>query len=148
MRNTACGRGSNWGDGLVRRDLDRIRHILLRCEAATASKHILADFCIQDRYQINMMAEAGLVDLDNPSSGPYQFRPEAIDHLAIPRRLATFEITWEGHDYLEAVRDGLAWEKTQKAVVASGGGATLGIVKSLALGFLKERLKGQTGISV
>lgn len=132
----------------MKRDLDRIRRILLRCEAAASPKHTLSSFCDQDRYQIKMMAEAGLIILDNPSSAPYKFRPEMIDHLAVPQRPATFEVTWEGHDYLEAVRDGSTWEKTRSAIVATGGSATLAIVKSLAMAIVKKKLSKQTGISL
>jgi hypothetical protein len=60
----------------------------------------------------------------------------------------TFELTWLGHDYLDAVRDEGIWHKTKKAVSETGGSATLEIVKALALGFVKKKIAQHTGIEI
>ena len=57
-------------------------------------------------------------------------------------------LTWEGHDYLDAVRDEGIWAKTKNAVAETGGSATLEVLKALATGFLKKKISQHTGIEI
>ncbi|MDP3961387.1 MAG: DUF2513 domain-containing protein [Pseudorhodobacter sp.] len=41
-------------------------------------------------------------------------------------------ITFDGHDYLDAIRDEGIWQKTKKAVVDTGGNATVEILNACA----------------
>ncbi|WP_085893338.1 DUF2513 domain-containing protein [Roseovarius litorisediminis] len=56
--------------------------------------------------------------------------------------------SWNGHDYLDAVRDPGIWSKTTTAVKETGGSAALEIVKALAVGFAKKKLKDHTGVDL
>ena len=61
---------------------------------------------------------------------------------------STYRLTNSGHDYIEAIRDEGIWSKTKTAVAETGGSATLEIIKSLAMGFLKSKIEKHTGIAL
>lgn len=133
----------------MKRDLDRIREILLQSEAADKSKfNIYSDkFSDFDRYQIELMEQAGFVKITRSENikfgGPYQ-------SLGLARRVSSpyFEMTYEGHNYLDAIRNEGVWLKTKAVVAEEGGSLALEIVKSLALGFAKKQIEDRTGIKI
>ena len=49
-------------------------------------------------------------------------------------------LTWEGHEYLDSVRDPKVWAKVTGKLKEVGGTASIDIVKALAIGFAKEKL--------
>jgi len=49
------------------------------------------------------------------------------------------KLTWEGHDYLDAVRDPQVWHKTKEATNKVGSW-TFDIVKELAKQYIKSEL--------
>jgi len=61
---------------------------------------------------------------------------------------STIRITAQGQDYIEAIRDNGIWEQTKKVVAETGGSASLEIVKSLGMGFLKKKISQHTGIEL
>ena len=52
-----------------------------------------------------------------------------------------------GHDFLDSVRDPEIWNKT-KAAAEGIGGWTLDMMKDLASGFLKTKIKKHTGVEL
>nr|WP_238482036.1 DUF2513 domain-containing protein [Pinisolibacter aquiterrae] len=56
-------------------------------------------------------------------------------------------LTWQGHDFLNSVRDPETWVKTKKGALAAGGW-TVDILKDLAKGFIKKQLEEHTGIKL
>ena len=61
--------------------------------------------------------------------------------------LANPSITWEGHDFLDTVRDSEVWRKTKEGATAAGG-FTFDIVKELAKGLIKTQIKKHTGLEL
>ena len=59
----------------------------------------------------------------------------------------TYRITNDGHDYLAAVRDEGVWKKTKEGA-AKMGGASLGIMKDIAIAYLKTEAKEKLGITL
>ena len=123
---------------MPRRDLDRIRDILLRAEAepmdATDEFNLgYVDFSDNispdDAYQLGLLRDAGLVEGKDANLG-------------------FFRITSAGHDYIDAIRDLGIWDKTKSAVAETGGSVTLEIVKTLAIGYLKTELEKRTGLKL
>ena len=49
-------------------------------------------------------------------------------------------LTWEGHDFLDSIRDEGVWKKVKSKLATVGGGATLEIVKTLGVKYAKEKL--------
>lgn len=56
-------------------------------------------------------------------------------------------MTWQGHEFLDTVRDDVVWQKTQEQLKKVGNFGIEGI-KALAKGFLKQQVKKQTGIDL
>ncbi len=61
--------------------------------------------------------------------------------------IAFRRLTWEGHDFVDAVRDDEIWRKT-KAGAEQAGGLTFDLVKDLAKGFIKTQIKKYTDVEI
>jgi len=57
-------------------------------------------------------------------------------------------LSWDGHDFLDAVRDDGIWNKTQEQVAETGGSAEREVVKALAIGFMKQKISHHTGFEL
>ena len=57
------------------------------------------------------------------------------------------EITNEGYDFLDSVRDPEIWRKTKDAAHAAGG-FSLRLLGRLATGFLEKKIEEKTGVEI
>lgn len=57
----------------------------------------------------------------------------------------TMRVTAAGHDYLDAIRDEGIWKKTKEGAAAVGG-VTLGIMKDIAVAYVKQSAADKLGI--
>ncbi|WP_026784898.1 DUF2513 domain-containing protein [Pleomorphomonas koreensis] len=127
------------------RDMELIRALLLKLEAIP--KHPASNMTIdpndkevavpgyeveQIAYHLELIDEAGFIDNANihPSYG-IGFR----------------KLTWDGHDFLDSIRDPDVWNKTKQGAAAAGG-FTLDLLKDLAKGFLRKQIEERTGITL
>jgi hypothetical protein len=125
----------------MRRDMDLVRNILLATEAdegdprgwikleLSADPSLLA-------YHVQLLDEAGLLvaqDLQHLGPGGYRF---------LPKRL-----TWEGHEYVDNIRDPEVWRKAKEGA-AGVGGFSLEMLGALARGLIKTKVKDLTGIEM
>jgi hypothetical protein len=136
-------------EGLMKRDMDLIRELLLKLEEFPLGRgdvvHISLDESDPDddfridgytidqiEYHLNLIGEAGLIigAGENPMEG-ILFR----------------SLSWEGHDFLDSIRDPEVWRKT-KSGVKEVGGFTFELVKDLAKGFVKKQIEAKTGIAL
>jgi hypothetical protein len=120
----------------MRRDLGLIRELLLKLEPLSsphawrlihpADPEVQVEGRSPDEieYHLQMLVERGLVE--EPRSGP-------MEGIMFKR------LTWEGHDYLDAVRDPKVWSKTKEATERVGSW-TFEIVKELAKQYIKSEL--------
>ena len=60
---------------------------------------------------------------------------------------SSMRMTSQGHDMLDAIRSDTIWNKAKDGA-ASVGGVTLGILKDLALGYLKKEASERLGIAL
>lgn len=58
-----------------------------------------------------------------------------------------FRITNQGHDYLAAIRDDGVWQKT-KAAASTAGGVGLGVMKDIAVAYVRQELSDRLGIAL
>ena len=59
----------------------------------------------------------------------------------------TFRLTAQGHDYLNAIRSETVWNKTKEGAEKVGG-VTLGIMKDIAVAYLKQEASQKLGINL
>jgi Hypothetical protein (DUF2513) len=121
----------------MKRDLDLVRTILLAVEEAPAGTTIPntrieipgSDPIIVSEH-IQLLEAAGL--LEATISG--EIGPKG------PRTCYIRGLTWQGHDYLDAVRNVEIWAKTKTALLKVGGTAGFEIIKQLASAIIKQQL--------
>ena len=123
---------------MPKRNLEIIRELLLKAEAMpidandefnTGIVDLIDQVTADEGYHLILMQDAGLIEGREVNIG-------------------LFRITNSGHDYLDAIRDSGIWSKTKQVVAETGGSASLDIVKSLAIGFLKTKIEKHTGIAL
>ena len=132
----------------MKRDMDLIRALLLKLEAIGSSHKVMA-FTADDEeiaiegydeeqiaYHLMLLNEAGLIDSGGVRSGRF-----ASGEFSFRR------LTWNGHEFLDSVRDPEVWRMT-KAGAAKVGGWTFGLIKDLATAVIKETVKEKTGLSL
>jgi len=126
----------------MKRDMDYVRDLLLRIEELTEPN--LADLALQEAdedeaqklaYHIRMMIEeVGLVR-----------GIEAGSHSGT--NWLNINLTWQGHEYLDDVRDPEVW-KQAKAGAEKFGGLSFELFGALAKGLVKQQIKKRTGVDI
>lgn len=87
------------------------------------------------RYTLYQLANGGMISA-KPAIGP--------NKLGI-KRLQVFDITWKGHEFLDAIRDDKVWSKTKK-VASTFSSVSLGILQTIASKVIVGLIKEQTGL--
>lgn len=118
----------------MKRDMDLVRDLLLYFEAKSETPGIHASNVRMDGFtetevglHLNIMAEAGLLICEpfRSSTNPERFI-----------RTFVFDLSWQGHEYLDTIRDPKVWKSTKSALGRIGNWSfsmALDIAKSLAL---------------
>ena len=98
-------------------------------------------------YHVGLLRDNQFVAFKNERLEPYG---KGGTSLQGRRQIRSLEVTAtnSGHDFLEAIRDNTIWNSTKTAVAEIGGGATLDIIKRLAIGLLKTKIEKHTGIAL
>lgn len=124
----------------MKRDMDIVREILLAIESSNQNPMDVLDLNLPNRnrqlvsYHVHILEEAGLIDAINFSDdSEHDYRPQSL--------------TWQGHEYLEVIRDLDVWTKTKEQMEAAGG-FSLDLVKALAKGFIKKKIEDHTGLTL
>ena len=112
----------------MKRDLDYVRQLLLEMEAQeeTFVWELLLSTGAKERHHFQIMADAGL-----------------LIELAESR----YRVSWQGYDYLDAVRDDEIWRMTKEGV-SKVGGVTFGLIKKIAVRYLEDRISEKLGIQL
>lgn len=130
-----------------KRDMDLIRATLLEIEAGreyfeTQSDEVAVALGGSDlpglsseeadklEYHLWLLDNSGMVKFTQPGEG-----------------WMADQITWQGHDFLDSVRDPEIWQKTKDGAKAAGG-FTVELLGDLAKGFIKTQIKNRTGVEI
>ena len=106
----------------MKRDMDLIRHLLLKAEASDGTFSVHGNL---ETYQVEQMIDAGLID-------------GRVSHEigATARQSFIHRLTWEGHDFLDAARDETLWSKAKEKFLKPSASFTFEILK----GWLKSEI--------
>lgn len=127
----------------MRRDMDLLRLLLLKLETISDEAHSVFVFdddelaiegYTEDQvaYHLELAVEAGLIDQGgNGVMNGFTFR----------------RLTWDGHDFTDAIRDDDIWCKTRQGASAAGG-FSLELLRDLAKGFIRKKIADHTGIEL
>jgi hypothetical protein len=129
------------GGKLLRRDMNLIRELLLRIEEAPTKPSSGVFLVPNDEVESTRILEhLKLVEEEGLIKG----MPMDIQGIHL---LHDIELTWRGHDFLDAVRDPQIWQET-KTAAQEAGGWTVDLLKELANGFLKKQIEARTGVKL
>lgn len=111
----------------MRRDMDLVRSILLQVEAATGpveSGELDYGGHSQQEvyYHIDLMANRGLIDADLRRDWSGRVISATVSAL-----------TWDGQDYLDAMRDDRVWSRAKAAIAKGVGSTTFGVIKAVCV---------------
>ncbi len=127
----------------MKRDPDLVRELLLGIEAdpkfngATVLDPLIV-FGLSTRNPEEISYHLGMLIEDGYVNGRQTNRPGIYMVLGL---------TMKGHDYLDSIRDPAIWAKTKDGAEKAGG-FTLALLGEIAKGFIKTKIKEQTGIDL
>ncbi len=119
----------------MKRDMDLVRTILLAL--ADSDEPLLSTDLVTDEYSRDVIGyhflildEAGLIMANVKPAGddPYYF--------AVASRL-----TWEGNDFLDAVRDESIWKRVRSTIGKITGDASFEVFKTVASSLALDAIK-------
>jgi hypothetical protein len=113
--------------------MDLVREIMLKIEALPPGPPVLYRISeVEDLVLLNhleMLIEAGLVR--GKISRSQGSRGDVIG-------IST--LTWEGHEWIDAVRDPRVWEETKTTMLENGGALSFELTKAVATRILRMRV--------
>jgi Hypothetical protein (DUF2513) len=130
------------GGKILKRDMTLIRELLLKIEDAPTKLGSAAFLVPNDEAEstrrlehLKLLQEAGLIK---------GMRKEDTGFVTIKDQMDSYEptgieLTWNGHDFLDVVRDPEIWRKTKKAAEEAGGWS-FDILMDVAKKFIKDRI--------
>jgi len=118
----------------VKRDAELIRKMLIAIEECPADERINSfNFEGYDHdtvvRHLELLIDAGLVD------------GEVIHYVSSdPSNFVVHDLTWEGHDFVDAVRDETIWKKVKEKLLKPTGSWTFGLIVEYAKAEIRSRL--------
>lgn len=121
----------------MNRDMILVRKILLEIENQTfgyAPNNFVLEGYTQEqiRYHAHIMMQGGLIEGVN-----------TIDHNSTSPQAIPKNLTWAGHEFLEAARNDTVWKKAMDIVQEKGGTITITVLSQL----LSSLMKSHFGLS-
>ena len=108
----------------MQRDMDLVREILLQTESAERpldTQQFRGDWDADTvACHVELLKEAGFLDATILHGGGRTLGARVN------------RLTWEGHDFLDTVRDDTTWSQTKTRIAQSVGSASLEVVKAVA----------------
>lgn len=122
----------------MKRDLDLVRCVLMSAEKADGpiDDAMLMNCCGDIRklaFHIELMQSHGLLTASIER-----------DAFGDPISLVVDGLTWDGYDYLDAIRSPQVWNKAKEAIAKAVGDTSLSVVKQtcamVATGLIRSQL--------
>ncbi len=117
----------------MKRDMGLIRKLLILMEADEGKFFPLEEYSKEIVYRhLQLMGKAGLIDVSfvTPQGSLY------------PTHAINPELTWEGHEFLSAVRNETVWGTVTEVVKSKGGSIPFEVLKALAIEISKGLFLG------
>lgn len=150
----------------MKRDMDLIRMILMDIEG---DENINGKFTISDadfgakdgsdrsavQYHLRLLLDAGYLegtDLSKADQNSLENQPfKDIHNKPHGSPILINRMTWDGHDFLDTVRDSKVWEKTKDALKGVGGvgiDTIKDVAKEIGKTVINHQVKKHTGIDL
>ena len=150
----------------MKRDMDMIRAILMDIEenANINGKFTIsdADFAVAGaertavQYHLRLLLDAGYIEgrdiLGDAATNAAQSILKTDSKLSSTGiAVLVTRMTWDGHDFLDTVRDSKIWEKTKDALKGVGGvgvDTIKDVAKEIGKAVINHQVKKHTGIDL
>ncbi len=118
----------------MKRDMDLCRLILFKIEdeyRSTALINLQIDgYDVETiAYHCDLLFDAGLIKSYKPT-----YASDEIYFFSVGA------LTWEGHDFLDKIRENTIWNRTKNSIKENALPMTLEVIKSVATSFINDRL--------
>ena len=120
----------------MKRDMDLCRKILFAIEEQYIDTAIfdmkIENYSIEQiAYHCQILYDAGFI-----SNYKAQYASNKIWSYAVGA------LTWEGHEFLDKIREDTIWNKTKDIIVKKGLPMALDIIKEIATGIISAAVEG------
>jgi hypothetical protein len=128
------------------RDMDLIRNLLLKIEKGERSFSLLSE---PEAIALGLPAE-NVLSCEEASRMQYHLGlledAKFITKTDYTGGTCVVDsITWDGHEFLDSIRDNDIWNRTKIGAKAVGSGG-VDILKALAKGYIKKQIEEKTGV--
>ncbi|MEL0344381.1 DUF2513 domain-containing protein [Streptococcus sp. 53] len=118
----------------MKRNMDLCRLILFKIEdeyKSTALSHLQIDgYDIEIiAYHCDLLFEAGLIKSYKPT-----YASDKIYFFSVGA------LTWEGHDFLDKIRENTMWNRTKNRIKENALPMTLEVIKTIATSLINDQL--------
>ncbi|MBF9195409.1 DUF2513 domain-containing protein [Microvirga terrestris] len=127
----------------MKRDMDLVRNLLLEIEASEKPALYISDLISADRLNgidqptielhLKLLIEAGLIDANQKQGS------STVGGWYVRR------LTWDGHEFLDTMRDPEIWRKTKEGASAAGSWS-IAALKEIGTALLKAKVQSVLGI--
>lgn len=122
----------------MKRDMNLIRELVLRLEDSKAELYVSTlqvDGYSEEEiaYNAYLLIDSGLAE--GKKSTKYN---QMADVLPVAKTLTN--LTWEGYEFFDSIKNNSVWEKTLNYVKDKGGNAPFAAIAQLAVLFAKQNL--------
>jgi len=119
----------------MKRDMDLVRAILLKIESSEGDPRkrvMLGSFeghsNIEVSYHVKLLAQAGLIEArDHSTFSGFAWVPQ--------------QLTWDGHEFLDAARSDNLWKQAKNVVLKQTGGLSLEVLKPVLINLAKQAVE-------
>jgi Hypothetical protein (DUF2513) len=133
----------------MKREMDFVRELLLSIEDGNSEISIVSqEMAANQGFKYGRGLEN---DYAQKLSGHLKILEQAklIEVKPVPPfgYIKIVELMWDGHDFLDSIRDPDTWEKTKQGALAAGGW-TVDVLRDLAKGLIKKKIEDTTGVKL
>lgn len=118
----------------MKRDMDRIRSLLFETESVDDFFSLDRSRDDSDRYNGQLLVEAGLLDgVCHPGT--------SCDQSMAPPRVTVKRLTWEGHEFLDDIRQQEIWNRIKSDFKDASFSTIVNVGKQLAASYAKKKVE-------
>ena len=127
----------------MERDWDIIREILIKLEKTNPDEKFvkLSDFPEEKHFIVSYNAKL-LIDAGLVQGKIMPFRGVSPK----PADLYLENLTWNGHEFLDTIKNDTVWQKTKESFLSRGLDMSLDLVKSVAIDIAATIIKKAAGL--
>lgn len=117
----------------MKRDMETIRKLLIEIEESEVQYSLNSSRSEQDRYHGMLLIDAGLVE--------GSLRKTLGNTSAAPSIVIIKGLTWDGHEFLDNIRQSEVWETIKSDFKDSSISTIRSVVKQLAEAYAKKKVE-------